>query len=202
MVSRFEIGNIQCTDLGTIYGSFKLKGIGLIDMSLTNTIAGSLSDRLGIVTHIVEPGHAAPPKYEFGSALELAWAYNAIPDVVISSSGTKYNPDGTTAAPNGTKKFVYNFFPDPTGFPNIKLVLDNVMLKTGTESSFDYVVTANFKDSPTGSIVVPSAGKIYTIDLAFKEENIGPWNPDDFKCVIVDVNVADWVIVPLYPEFK
>lgn len=202
LVSRFEIGNIQCTDLGTIYGSFKLKGIGLIDMSLTNTIAGSLSDRLGIVTHIVEPGHAAPPKYEFGSALELAWAYNAIPDVVISSSGTKYNPDGTTAAPNGTKKFVYNFFPDPTGFPNIKLVLDNVMLITGPESSFDYVVTANFKDSPTGSIVVPSAGKIYTIDLAFKEENIGPWNPDDFKCVIVDVNVADWVIVPLYPEFK
>ena len=127
---------------------------------------------------------------------KISWAYNSIsPLVTVSSASTKYNPDTD-------KKFVYNFFPDPTGFPNIKLVLDNVMLITGPESSFDYVVTANFKDSPTGSIVVPSAGKIYTIDLAFKEENIGPWNPDDFKCVIVDVNVADWVIVPLYPAFK
>ena len=76
------------------------------------------------------------------------------------------------------------------------------MLITGPESSFDYVVTANFKDSPTGSTVVPSAGKIYTIDLAFKEDNIGPWDPDLFKCVIVNVTVADWVIVPLYPAFK
>jgi hypothetical protein len=210
LVSRFEIGDIQCTDLGNIYNRFDLKGIGLIDMSLTNTIAqseipGVLPPRLVINTHIVEssPGTG---QYLFGDPSNaISWAYNSIsPLVNISSSATKYNPDGTTAAPNGTKKFVYNFFPDPTGFPNIKLVLDNVMLKTGPESSFDYVVTANFKDGRTtpASAIIPTAGKIYTINLAFKEENIGPWDPDKFKCVIVDVNVADWEIIPLVPEFK
>lgn len=210
LVSRFEIGDIQCIDLGNIYSKFDLKGIGLIDMSLTNTIAqseipGVLPPRLVINTHIVEssPGTG---QYLFGDPNNaISWAYNSIsPLVNISSSATKYNPDGTTAAPNGTKKFVYNFFPDPTGFPNIKLVLDNVMLKTGPESSFDYVVTANFKDGRTtpASAINPTAGKIYTINLAFKEENIGPWDPDKFKCVIVDVNVADWEIIPLVPEFK
>ena len=210
LVSRFEIGDIQCTDLGNIYNSFDLKGIGLIDMSLTNTIAqseipGVLPPRLVINTHIVEssPGTG---QYLFGDPSNaISWAYNSIsPLVNISSSATKYNPDGTTAAPNGTKKFVYNFFPDPTGFPNIKLVLDNVKLKTGPESSFDYVVTVNFKDGRTtpASAIIPTAGKIYTINLAFKEENIGPWDPDKFKCVIVDVNVADWEIIPLVPEFK
>lgn len=204
LVSRFEIGNIQCTDLntpGSIYSSFDLKGIGLIDMSLENTIAqseipGVSSPRLVINTNIIESGTPGAGQYLFGSPTNaISWAYNSITPVTISAATTIYNPEGT-------KKFVYNFFPDPTGFPNIKLVLDNVMLKTGPESSFDYVVTANFKDSPTGSTVVPSAGKIYTIDLAFKEENIGPWDPDLFKCVIVNVTVADWVIVPLYPEFK
>ena len=213
LVARFEIGNIQCTDLGNIYDHFTLKGIGLIDMSLEASINGYLSPRLVIGTNIVEPGHAESGKYEFGNALDLAWAYDAItPNVIISSSGTKYNPDGTTVAPDGTKKFVYNFFPDVDdevdatidGFPNIKLVLDDVMLKTGPESSFDYVVTARFVN-PTDvaeTTVYPEAGKIYQINLAFEEKNIGPWNPDDFKCVIVDVNVAEWVIVPLKPIFK
>ena len=207
LVSRFEIGNIQCTDLntpGSIYSSFDLKGIGLIDMSLENTIAKSeipdvLSPRLVINTNIIESGTPGAGQYLFGSPTNaISWAYNSIsPLVTVSSASTKYNPDTD-------KKFVYNFFPDPTGFPNIKLVLDNVMLKTGPESSFDYVVTANFKDGRTtpASAIIPTAGKIYTIDLAFKEENIGPWDPDKFKCVIVDVNVADWEIIPLVPEFK
>lgn len=203
LVSRFEIGNIQCIDLGNIYSKFDLKGIGLIDMSLTNTILTGptplgLSKRLVINDDIVEsaPGTG---QYLFGDpGNAISWAYNSIsPLVTVSSASTKYNPDTD-------KKFVYNFFPDPTGFPNIKLVLDNVMLKTGPESSFDYVVTANFKDGRTtpASAIIPTAGKIYTIDLAFKEENIGPWDPDKFKCVIVDVNVADWEIIPLVPEFK
>lgn len=212
LVARFEIGNIQCTDLGTIYDRFTLKGIGLIDMSLEASMNGYLSPRLVIGTNILEPGNTASGKYEFGNATELAWAYDAIPSVIISSSGTQYNPDGTTAAPDGTKKFVYNFFPDVDdeveatidGFPNIKLVLDDVMLKTGPESSFDYVVTAKFTSdiNHLTDVPFPTAGKIYTVDLAFKEENIGPWNPDDFKCVIVHVSVADWDIVPLYPVFR
>ena len=207
LVARFEIGNIQCTDLGTMYSSFDLKGLGLIDLSLNKSIGAvpGLSTRLVIDTHIVEPGFPAPPKYEFSVAPELAWAYNAIiPNVTISSSGTQYNPDGTTASPNGSKKFAYNFFPDPTGFPNIKLVLDNVMLKTGPESSFDYVVTAKFTSDPAHTIDVPSptAGYIYKVDLAFKEENIGPWNPDNFICVIVKVTVTPWTIMALYPVFE
>ena len=203
LVSRFEIGDIQCTDLGNIYNRFDLKGIGLIDMSLENTITqsevpGVSSPRLVINTNIIESGTPGADQYLFGDPSNaISWAYNSITPVTISAATTIYNPEGT-------KKFVYNFFPDPTGFPNIKLVLDNVMLKTGPESSFDYVVTANFKDGRTtpASAIIPTAGKIYTINLAFKEENIGPWDPDKFKCVIVDVNVADWEIIPLVPEFK
>jgi len=206
LVARMEIGDIQCDDLGTMYSEFYLKGIGLIEMVLENSIDGTgKSDRLLIDTHILEPGSAdAPPKYVFGTAPELAWAFDAIfdggisPDfVLINSLNDKYNPNGTSINPNGDYKFAYNFFPEAK-FPNIKLLLNNVKTVGGGLSGFNYVATASFQEDDD---IHPLAGYIYKVDLKFKEINIGPWNPDNFICVIVKVTVTPWTIMSLTPVF-
>ncbi len=203
LVARMEIGNIQCTDLNVppaLYSSFDLAGIGLIDISLSNSINGpsgtpvgpGLSTRLVVPTNILEPGSTADEpnqKYVFGTG-SIAWAFNGFADVHFDSAGDIYNPDTD-------KKFVYNFFPDPAGFPNIKLVLNDVTTVGGGLSGFNYVVTARFTEA-----TVPLAGYIYKVDFKFLEEHIGPWDPDDFKCVIVDVTVEPWHIMTLTPEFE
>jgi hypothetical protein len=44
------------------------------------------------------------------------------------------------------------------------------------------------------------AGEIYVLDLNFKEENIH--TDADMLCVDVNVTIADWVVVPVTPEFQ
>ena len=69
---------------------------------------------------------------------------------------------------------------------------------TGATSSLN-TVTANFTGD---SDFVYEPGKIYKLDLAFSENNIGPWNPDEAICVKVKVTVADWTIKTLTPTFE
>ncbi len=206
LVARMEIGNIQCDNLGTMYSEFYLKGIGLIEMFLENSIDGTgKSDRLMIDTHILEPGSAPlTGKYVFGTDANLAWAFDAIYEggtppnfVLINNLNDIYNPNGTSASPSGNLKFAYNFFPEAE-FPNIKLLLHNVKTVGGGLSGFNYVATASFEEDDANH---PLAGYIYKVDLKFKEINIGPWNPDNFICVIVKVTVTPWTIMSLTPVF-
>ena len=197
LVARMEIGNIQCTDLNVapaMYSSFNLAGIGLIDISLSKSIAATpgLSQMLVVPTNILEPGETADEpnqEYVFGAGA-IAWAFNGFDNVPFDASTDIYNPDTN-------KKFVYNFFPDPAGFPNIKLVLNNVMTVGGGLSGFNYVVTASFAEAS-----VPLPGYIYKVDMKFTEDNIGPWDPDDYICVIVKVTVTPWTIMTLTPQYQ
>ena len=88
----------------------------------------------------------------------------------------------------------------------IKLVLDNVVWTDGTSNPFNSVVTAKFQKKGEGGawtdLTAFEAGKIYTVDYQFKGENVGPWNPDDVKCVQINVTVASWEIVALKPVFE
>lgn len=214
LVARFEIGNIQCTDLGTHYKSFKLKGIGLVEMSLENNFNNALSTRLLVNTHISKNGVDGRPAipYEFSNSLgfsgALDWSYNGIASLpLIDSNADIYNYDVVSSSPSTNGKFVYNFFPDTdlsgdpvttNGFPNVRLLLTDVKTVTDVTSSFDYVATASF--NYTSALIHPRPGYIYQVDLAFKEENIGPWN--DYICVILNVTVAQWQILAVTPVYK
>lgn len=206
LVSRIEIGKIQCSNLGTMYSSFNLAGLGLVDICQQINVDGTgLSEKLSIYTgagsmgKIYAPGTSNPPTggYEFGNSAALAWAYDAVSPVApFASAATTYYAGGGA----NTKVFGYNFIPVAGSFPNVKLRLSGVTRVDGYPTQSSYVST---KSLAGGSVDAthPKAGYIYQFDLVFAESNIGPFNPDGEICVDVKVTVSSWVIQALTPTF-
>ena len=221
LVARFEIGDIKCTNLGSaLYSYITLKTIGLIEFSQQEQVwprsAITISQRLiatGTTPNITMPTISVTATndiigpFEFGKAGNgIEWAYNDIPKdgttfVKLDDPLDNYNPSGTTASPDGGKRFAYNFFPedfDNGKFPNIKLVMDEVQPKDALVTvPWRYVTTIKF--DPT---LVPKAGNIYQVSLNFEEKNIGPWDPSAIICVNVTATVIPWTIVALTPLYE
>ena len=201
LVARFEIGNIACTDLGTgPVKQFDLSVIGLMDFNSGVTLAGTASGTEYTLDNVLEPGsQAVQGKVIFGEADENAgWAWDKISGATITTT-TPWNP-----GVSGDKKFVYQFIPNKLAngkMAQVKLVLDNVKWTDGTNNPFNSVVTAKFQKDGE-DLTAFQAGKIYTVDYQFRGENVGPWNPDDVKCVQINVTVANWEVVALTPVFE
>lgn len=210
LVSRIEIGNIQCTDLNdgadAMYDKITLKYIGLLNYYNQTTIGGTVSTPMTLA-NVLEPTDANKTPGEgmyswsaTSSNADYNWAWDPIDNsadaAVLDSKDEVYNP-------STNKKFVYQFIPSQvkeSGLKNfnVKLYLDAQEKGTNNINAF-HTVTANFTGD-TDFTYEP--GKIYKVDLAFGEENIGPWNPDEVICVRVKVTVADWTIKALTPTFE
>ncbi|WP_165042784.1 hypothetical protein [Dysgonomonas sp. ZJ709] len=205
LVSRVEIGKIQCSDLGNTYSSFKLVGLGLVDIYQQINVDGTgVSEKLSIYTglgsmgKIYEPGLANPPVglYEFGNAPAIAWAYNAIsPIPTLTSGSNSYYAGGDI-----TKVFAHNFIPVAGTFPNVKIRLMDVTRVDNSPTQFSYVATRSFSGAGVDN-THPKPGYIYQFDLVFTESNIGPWDPDSRICIAVNVTVSSWIIQALTPTF-
>lgn len=199
LVSRLEIGKIQCSDLGTNYISFKLGGIGLIDFALQCNIGRTVfSDVLSIYNGttgmISETGHPAPPGgYEFGVSGPIQWAYDQITSMPLFDEAA----DVYYANNDPTKVFGYSFIPIIGAFPNVKLHLAEVIAQETT--SFEWVSTKTFNGLDLSQH--PKPGYVYQFDFVFQEANIGPYDPDAKICVGVNVTVDQWVIQSLTPVF-
>lgn len=200
LVARFEIGNIACTDLGAgPVKQFDLSVIGLMDFNSGVTLTGTASGEYTL-DNVLEPGsQTTEDKVIFGEADdEAGWAWDKISGATITTT-TAWNP-----GESGDKKFVYQFIPNKLtdgSMAQVKLVLDNVVWTDGTDNPFNSVVTAKFQKDGV-DLTEFEAGKIYTVDYQFKGENVGPWNPDDVKCVQINVTVASWEVVALTPVFE
>lgn len=200
LVARFEIGNIACTDLGTgPVKQFDLSVIGLMDFYSGVTLTGTASGGYTL-DNVLEPGsQATEGKVIFGEAdAEAGWAWDKISGATITTT-TAWNP-----GESGDKKFVYQFIPNKLAdgkMAQVKLVLDKVVWTDGTSNPFNSVVTAKFQKDGH-DLTAFEAGKIYKVDYQFKGENVGPWNPDDVKCVQINVTVASWEVVALTPVFE
>lgn len=192
-VARLEIGNIQCTDLGTFYDKFTIAGMGFINYAPTQ--AGWSNSYIGSTT----PTYGATLTYEDQDAFDALvstnpqpWNYDAATGTTeISSSATQYNP---TAG-----RFCYNFFPNV--MPHLKLKLSGVYPKGSSNPlSQDVYVTVTKYHFPEG-VTTFEAGKIYQLDFAFTEKNLGLYDNKQI-CVEATVTINDWVIVPgLTPDF-
>lgn len=200
LVARFEIGNIACTDMGTgPVSGFDLKVIGLMDFNSAVKLDGTATGTEYTLANVLEPGSSAEDgKVIFGEANdEAGWAWDKIEGATNITDATPWNPETN-------KKFVYQFIPNKLAdgkMAQVKLVLDNVVWTDGTNNPFNSVVTAKFQKDGQ-DLTAFEAGKIYTVDYQFKGENVGPWNPDDVKCVQINVTVAEWVVVALTPVFE
>lgn len=201
LVARFEIGNIACTDLGSgPVKQFDLSVIGLMDFNSAVKLDGNASGTEYTLANVLEPdSEEEEGKVIFGEADdEAGWAWDKISGATITTT-SPWNP-----GESGDKKFVYQFIPNKLvdgSMAQVKLVLDNVVWTDGTNNPFNSVVTAKFQKDGD-DLTTFEAGKIYTVDYQFKGENVGPWNPDDVKCVQINVTVAKWEIVALTPVFE
>lgn len=205
LVSRIEIGDIQCEDLGTMYKQLTLKYIGLLNYYNQIHLDGTTPEVAMTLDNVLEPTDAnQSPKEGYyswsNSATDAlyAWAWDKIEaGAVIDNRDTQWNP----TLDEGTGKFVYQFIPDKvTGKNfNVKLYLDAVENNTGSAVSAFHTVTAKFEG---GSAISEDPGKIYKVNFKFGEENIGPWNPSEVICVKVTVSVEDWTIQTVTPTFE
>ena len=225
LVSRFEIGNIQCEDLGGLYGKILICGIGLVDIYEYTTLAGTASSKLsegiykadkagGVIEksgHIFEPNLKDPGgidpflkfedqdgriKWRFTSGFENG-VYEYLDD-----KDEKFNPPTHYGQNPRTGVFAFNFIPKAGEFPAIKLQTgilskDNPSISIG---NYWYVTTSGF-DVTDNTVQHPAPGYIYTLDFKFKEENLGDYN-HDIRCADVTVKVTPWELEVVEPEFK
>lgn len=203
LVSRIEIGNIQCEDLGTMYKQLTLKYIGLLNYYNQIHLDGTTPEVAMTLDNVLEPTDANQSPEEgyyswSNSATDAlyAWAWDKIEAGAVNK-GTQWNP----TLDEGTGKFVYQFIPDNVDSKNfnVKLYLDAVENNTGSAVSAFHTVTAKFEG---GSAISEDPGKIYKVNFKFGEENIGPWNPSEVICVKVTVSVEDWTIQTVTPTFE
>lgn len=191
-VARLEIGNIQCTDLGTYYDKFTVAGMGFINFAPTqpgwsNTYLAPVTPTYGTTVTYDQDG------FDALVAANNTWNYDAATGTTeISSSTTQYNP---TAG-----KFCYNFFPNV--MPHLKLKLSGVYPKGSSNPlSQDVYVTVVKYNFPEG-VTTFEAGKIYQLDFTFTEKNLGLYDNKQI-CVEAKVTIDPWVIVPgLTPDFS
>lgn len=198
LVSRIEIGNIQCTNLGTTYSELTLKYIGLLNYYNQIHLDGTIPEVSMTLDNVLEPtvtnNNPGEGKYSWSNEATDAlysWAWNKIADNTKLTNTTAWNP-GTD------QKFVYQFIPNQIAGKNfnVKLYLDATE-KTGGATSAFHTVTANF-----GAQIDGTAGKIYKVNFAFAEDNIGSWNPSEDICVKVKVTVQNWTIKVVTPTFE
>ena len=201
LVSRIEVGNFKCKNLGTMYKELTLKYFGLLNYYNQTPIVGNGAVPMTL-DNVLEPTaeNATPEEGKFSwnatySDNVYSWAWDKIADnTIINNKETTWNP-GTN------QRFVYQFIPKQvTGKNfNVKLYLDaKENNKAGSISAF-HTVTANFTGDTNFKY---EPGKIYRLDFVFGEENIGPWNPSEQICVKVNVTVDDWTITDVTPTFE
>lgn len=207
LVSRIEIGNIQCQDLGTMYKQLTLKYIGLLNYYNQIHLDGTTPEVAMTLYNVLEPGTTiigedkycwSDPGISEAKYNDYKWAWDEIATgAVITDKGTPWNP----TLNEGTGKFVYQFIPDKVSGKNfnVKLYLDAVETNTSNAVSAFHTVTAKFEG---GSAISDEPGKIYKVNFKFGEENIGPWNPSEVICVKVTVSVEDWTIQTVTPTFE
>lgn len=193
VLSRIEISNIQCEDLGH-YDHLVTKYIGLQDFATTTTVGGTAGSIVIGFDQLIEPKTGSESdqegKYVFGVSNAYP-AWDAIKNGTIDDINDKINPMVGEVGSQTTGVWAYQFVPGNN--MKIRLYLD--AYTTATEKD-------TWNSVVTGSLGNLTSGKIYTVNYKFKAENIGPWNPDDMLCIQVQVTVADWETEVLTPTFE
>lgn len=228
LVSRFEIGNIQCEDLGVIYGDLVVRGIGMVDFYEYETLDGTVSSKLSEGVYKIDkngsviaksgqifdpaysnnPDPAIDPFFSFSeSAGRIGWRYESAPleggaEPRLGTGNDQYNPALTQDPGPERGVFAFNFIPEVGEFPNIKLWV-NIFSKDNPTLPIgtNWFVTTSGFDVTDNLVWHPAPGYIYTLDFKFKEENLGDYN-HDIRCADVKVKITPWVLEEVEPRFK
>lgn len=172
--ARMEVKNIECSDLGTHPNK------GFDKITLKNLVFAGMTQDLG---NVQLDATANPKKTSYSLAAPKVWSWNIKEQVITDLTLNLTVDEGTDwDFPAGTEARTVNVinYKAPAGYAK-------------TEN-----VWASGDNAGCLKKFLP--GEIYVLDLNFKEENIH--TDADMLCVDVNVTIANWVIVPVTPEFQ
>ncbi len=134
-----------------------------------------------------------------------AWYYDALPDGDIVLDRTAASGDPLSVTDDMAIKRAYHFFPG-TEIPQIFIQLE--AFATGETTGLPSYIYSNGFKSSDGSDVTFAPGYVYRMnfkgaaangdgDLPFEEDDINELD----KCLEIVVDVIEWQVVNIYPEF-
>ena len=215
--ARFEINNIECSDLGSLNNDGDVNTYDL-DELLLNSLKWKYTP-----TGAAQEEHSAPG---FGTQ-RLYGAWNPTADELAAAKGnseasydantqtddalrlnyyqpakqTWTNDDDTTEQRNG----VWSWNVLPGAFNELVLDIDAFAYayrvpKVNLPLTVTGLATSE-ADAKTGTANGNAfeKGKIYTIDLTFNQDNI---KDEDGICVVVTVVIQNWVVEKRYPIYS
>lgn len=215
--ARFEINNIQCSDLGTLNNNENLMDYDLDELLLSSLTWQYTPTDKAQETHTA-PGFGSQRLYgewnpsaeelaEVKGNSEEAFDPNTQTDDALRlnyykpAKQTWTNEDDTTEERNG----VWSWNVLPGSFNQLVLDMDafayayrvpKVDLPLTVKGLATTADKANAKDADGNAF---EAGKIYTIDLTFDQSNI---KTQDGICVVVTVDIQKWVVEKRYPVYS
>ena len=190
LFARFEINSIQCTDLGDDNGDGDVNTYGFDELTLTEltwkTAAGNYSIPLSEFTETTMWG-------SYNNATAANNTNTVADDRTNYLTTTMVDPLETTTV------WAWNIM--PTTFSEMKVKFN--------ADAYDYIVDDKLVELDVIDISLDEtatedsnfafeAEKIYRIDLAFVENNLGG---KAGLCVKVNVEIASWEVKTVYPVF-
>lgn len=215
--ARFEINNIECSDLGSLnndkdVNTYDLDELLLKSLKWKYTPTGAAQEEhsaLGFGEQRLY-GEWNPTSDELAAAKgnsEASYDANTQPDGALRlnyyqpAKQTWTNDDDTTEQRNG----VWSWNVLPGAFNELVLDIDAFAYayrvpKVNLPLTVTGLATSE-ADAKTGTANGNAfeKGKIYTIDLTFNQENI---KDEDGICVVVTVEIQNWVVEKRYPIYS
>ena len=179
LVARIEIGGFVCDFSDTpAYNEVHVTMVALNNYYANTTIGGTLSilNNENIDTDTAYPF--------FNATTALAGSKDVVSDVVLTKDAPSVDFDAD-------KYLVYHTFAGQVP----QLVVRVKGVKGGVESPL-YLATNGFKQDGV-SVTEFKPGTIYRMNFAFADTALA--QPE--KCVEVSIEVANWVVVNVTPEF-
>ena len=180
-MSRIEIGQIACTDLGTKYSKIGLENISFATGAYT---------------------------YTFADAFANDDALNSADDnVVLTSNSDVYQPNKTVPTdvlswnitPQAVSDMILNMHVVGNGYtvqiPKKTVTINSYKSDKAGQNDNDNVTPSDASDDTMTKF---NSGQIYNINFNFRENNI---DNNDILCVDVTVTIADWVVNTITPGF-
>ena len=214
--ARFEINNIQCSDLGTLNNNDNLMDYDLDELLLctltwkytpngenaaqeTHTAPGFGSQRLygawnPTAEELAEVKGSSAETFDPNTQSDDALRFN----YYKPAKQTWTNDDDTTEERNG----VWSWNVLPGSFNQLVLDMDAFAYAYRVPKvDLPLTVTGLKKaaNAETADGNAFEAGKIYTIDLTFNQSNI---KNEDGICVVVTVTIQNWVVEKRYPVYS
>lgn len=208
LVARFEVDGFAMTFNSdpAKFVKVEVKQLALDNYYATTTLSPLAPASL--TTKVTEVNDASVFKYftdNLSVTGNLSWYYDALPasDVVLDKADATGTP--LVAVDDMATKKSYHFFPS-TEIPRFYIQLATYVDGEAVALP-SYIYSKGFKTS-TGEEVTFAPGYVYRMnfkgtanngdgDLPFEEEDINQLD----KCLEITVDVIDWAVVSIYPEF-